>query len=227
MNICEFCGKENDGAYATGRFCNRICSNSFSSNKNNKSRVKNSFCIICNTKIKIPINSRHSIARCKKHKLNRQSYYTPTKCKFCGKEKGKKKKLCDSCKNAYCNGYRLLCDFDFNINEYKNEFDLELVKKFGWYSPSNKGNNLNGISKDHMFSVNDGFKYGISYKLIKHPANCKLMIHLDNNKKNINSSITLLELCDKIKKFEIKYKNNDTELLKLIKHVGVPERSKG
>lgn len=30
MNLCEYCGKEHDGAFASGRFCNRGCCNGFS-----------------------------------------------------------------------------------------------------------------------------------------------------------------------------------------------------
>ena len=28
--ICEFCGKEHDGSYASGRFCSSACSHKFS-----------------------------------------------------------------------------------------------------------------------------------------------------------------------------------------------------
>ena len=71
----------------------------------------------------------------------------------------------------------------FNIFNFKDSFDLELVNKIGWYSPSNKGNNLDGVSKDHMYSVKDGFINNISPNIIRHPVNCVLMKHSDNNKK--------------------------------------------
>jgi len=89
--------------------------------------------------------------------------------------------------------------FDFNVYEYPNKFDLDLIKKYGWYSASNRGNNLNGVSRDHMFSVKDGFKLKISPDIMKHPANCKLMIHKDNNLKKTNSTITIDELLERIK----------------------------
>lgn len=96
-------------------------------------------------------------------------------------------------------------NFNFNLADYKDEFDFSLVEKYGWYSPSNKKNNLGGISRDHMLSVNEGFRMNIDPKIISHPANCRLMIHTDNISKNKGSVITLDELIVRIKDFEIKY----------------------
>lgn len=36
MKICEYCEEEHDGLFATGRFCNRSCSNGFSTKYNRK-----------------------------------------------------------------------------------------------------------------------------------------------------------------------------------------------
>jgi len=58
--------------------------------------------------------------------------------------------------------------------------------------------NLNGVSRDHMFSIAEGFKLGINPDLISHPANCKLMIQNKNLKKGAMSSITIDELTLKI-----------------------------
>ena len=33
MKICEWCGKEHDGSYKTGRFCSSYCSHAYSANK--------------------------------------------------------------------------------------------------------------------------------------------------------------------------------------------------
>jgi hypothetical protein len=89
--------------------------------------------------------------------------------------------------------------FNFDINQYNNKFDLDLIKEYGRYSPKNKGNNLNGVSKDHMYSVRDGFINNVDPEIIRHPANCKLLLHSENNKKNYNSSITIEELKERIK----------------------------
>jgi hypothetical protein len=102
--------------------------------------------------------------------------------------------------------YRIDSNFNFNLSDYENEFDFTLVEKYGWYSPTNKNNNLGGVSRDHMFSVREGFEKGIDPKLISHPANCRLMIHTENISKNKKSIITIEELLDRIEKFEEKYK---------------------
>jgi hypothetical protein len=85
------------------------------------------------------------------------------------------------------------------------EFDFYLVEKHGWYSPTNKKNNLSGVSRDHILSVKDGFDNGIPPHIISHPANCRLMIHTENISKNCSSDITYEELLEKIKKWDEKY----------------------
>ena len=95
--------------------------------------------------------------------------------------------------------------FRFSLKDYPDEFDFELIEKYGFYSPANKNNNLNGVSRDHMYSVYEGYKNNISPKIISHPANCKLLKHTDNISKNKKCSITLDELLERIKEWEIKY----------------------
>jgi hypothetical protein len=50
-----------------------------------------------------------------------------------------------------------------------------------------------------MLSVKDGFEMGIDPEIIKHPANCKLVLHKENQSKHRHSSITLEELKERIK----------------------------
>ena len=102
--------------------------------------------------------------------------------------------------------YRLDSNFNFNLSDYPDEFDFSLIEKYGWYSPTNKKNNLNGVSRDHMFSVREGFEMGIGAHLISHPANCQLMIHRENISKNKKSIISIDELLKRIENFEEKYK---------------------
>lgn len=97
--------------------------------------------------------------------------------------------------------YRLDCAFKFNVFDYPNYYDLTMIEKFGWYSAANRGNNLSGVSRDHMYSIKDGFRNNVDPSIIAHPANCCLMLHKDNNEKKTKSSITLEELILKIKNF--------------------------
>lgn len=95
--------------------------------------------------------------------------------------------------------YRQLCEFKFGVRDYPKHFDLSLIEKHGWYKAKNRGNNLSGISRDHLYSVSDGFKNNIDPKIISHPANCVLVLHKENQKKHSKSKITIVELIDKIK----------------------------
>jgi len=87
------------------------------------------------------------------------------------------------------------CKFKFNVYNYPEIFDLNLLDKFGWYHPVE---NPSGVSRDHIISVSYGWKNGIDSNIINHIANCKLMIHLENNKKNNRSDLLLEELLQKI-----------------------------
>ena len=118
---------------------------------------------------------------------------------FCSKEcyKYNRRKNSDIYKS-----YKNYCKFRFNLADYPDEFDFSLIRENGWYSPTNKKNNLGGVSRDHMLSVKEGFELGIDPKLLAHPANCKLMIHTENISKSNNSSITLEELLERIENFK-------------------------
>jgi len=140
----------------------------------------------------------------------------PKECKFCqGKIsfENRRRKFCsDICQKEFkrkdkdvLQCYRTDCNFKFSLNDYPDEFDFTLIEKYGWYSPSNKKNNLGGVSRDHMFSIKEGFEQGIDPKLLSHPANCKLMIHNENVSKNKTSSISIIELLQRIETFDKKY----------------------
>lgn len=101
--------------------------------------------------------------------------------------------------------YRSQAKFKFALDSYPDEFEFNLIKESGWYKASNHGDNLKGISRDHMFSVDEGYKQGVDPYLISHPANCKLMKHEDNFKKLTKCSITLDELQKRIREWNLKY----------------------
>lgn len=127
------------------------------------------------------------------------------KCKFCDGIPAKRKQICEVCKFEYYGVYRPLCEFTFVLSKYPDEFDFSLLKLRGMYSPTNRKNNLNGVSRDHLYSVYDGFKNKISPEIIKHPANCELILHTKNQFKYNTSKITLEELRRRILEWDIKY----------------------
>ena len=139
-------------------------------------------------------------------------------CEYCGKvfeSKKRKQKFCSSsCANnsRYCVENKTLkqlynnqCKFKFALNSYPKEFDFNQITLYGWYKPKNAGNNLNGVSRDHIFSRNEGYKELIDPYLISHPANCQLMQHGLNASKNIKCDISLDELKNKINIWTQKY----------------------
>lgn len=101
--------------------------------------------------------------------------------------------------------YRLDCNFNFNLSDFPDEFDFSLIEKYGWYKPKNRGNNPNGVSRDHKYSIKEGFKNNISPEILRHPANCQLMRHVQNNTKKSNCSVSLEELHEAIHLWNRKY----------------------
>ncbi len=87
------------------------------------------------------------------------------------------------------------CKFKFNVYHYPELFDLELLNKFSWYHPVN---NPGGVSRDHIMSISYGWENNVNAAIICNIANCRLMIHIENNKKNTCSDLSLEELKEKI-----------------------------
>ena len=220
MKKCENCGEEHDGTYGSGRFCSTKCSRGFSTkDKRVEINKKVSNSIKGNTqseetKLKLSEslkkwnieNKRESISENTRKKMglhvSQRKGKTKLKlCKICNNEKQIliSSKLCSDCKEPF-RLYKEKCQFLFNVYDYPHLFDLTLIEKYGWYSPKNsKKSNLNGISRDHLFSVSEGFKYNIDPDIISHPLNCKLVRHLDNQHKGMNSEINIDELIYKIR----------------------------
>lgn len=103
------------------------------------------------------------------------------------------------------NRYRNLCRFQFDLKMFPMEFDFTLVEQNGWYSAKNRGNNLTGVSRDHIYSCLDGYKNGIDPYIISHPANCRLMLHNNNSSKCSRSDINLTDLLNRIRHWNLKY----------------------
>lgn len=145
-------------------------------------------CLYCNTQLDIKTYKKYCSDQCKqsKHKERIRNLY-------------KINNLSDR------QIYRKECQFKFALNDFPNEFDFTLVEQFGWYKAKNRGNNLTGVSRDHMVSVNYGFKNNISPDIISHPANCCLMRHDLNMIKRTDCSISLDELLKRIKDWDKKY----------------------
>ena len=100
-----------------------------------------------------------------------------------------------------------MCSFNFNLNDFKEEFDFTLIESFGWYKAKNNGDNPIGVSRDHKVSVKYGFENKIDPSIISHPANCQLIQQTKNSSKGTKNSISIEELIKDIEKWNNKYPN--------------------
>lgn len=203
---CENCGKEyklqltekqfNKKQYSI--FCSRNCANARHHSEETKQKIakslkqyypkKKRYCVVCGKELQH--NTKYCSNKCKR-------FYTLTS-KVLFLEKNEQifeiKKI-----------YKRFCQFNFSLSNFKNEFDFELIKQFGWYKAKNHGNNLNGISRDHRYSCDEGFNNLVDPYIISHPANCELLQHSKNIAKYVKCSITLEQLIENIKEWNKKY----------------------
>lgn len=197
--ICQKCGKsytitETQYIIKSGKHkkhCSRTCANGRVHSTVTKQKIRKS----CSGK-KYP-------SRTKKRVIN---------CLNCNKETYNKKYCCYQCFKEYhlktksqYQKYSYSCKFIFNVFQYPKWFDLNLWNELGLYKATNRGNNLTGVSRDHMYSVKQGFANKVPSQIISHPANCELLPHPLNNKKNAKCSITLDQLYERIQKFNKEY----------------------
>ena len=191
IKTCKECGVEFKCALFEKRvFCSRSCSAKF----NNGVRIYSEEAIELK---RAQFNNIRRVLPKPTFSLNRNFRI----CKKCSNEfyNSKPKTVCEECRYQYYSIYRPSCEFDFELEQYKNKIEnYNLIEEHGLYSPSNKGNNLKGVSRDHMISVKWGFENKISPEIIKHPANCRLLPHKENNIKKTNNSISYEELLKRI-----------------------------
>lgn len=173
-------------------FCSRSCANTRSPTIETKSKISNS--LIHDLIIK---NCEHCSATFETNN---------TKKTFCSRSCSSKYRADRSRKyrDPLIN-YRADCAFRFSLNDYPDEFDFNLIETYGWYKAKNRGNNLTGVSRDHIVSVRYGFDNNIDPKIIAHPANCQLLQHGKNVSKGKSCNLTLQELLEKIEQWNLKY----------------------
>lgn len=194
---CLECGNQIPYKKKRNKFCNRSCSAKYN-------------------------NSRRTYTKEHKNNISEALKYEKidVECEYCGNifkvlesenrkfcsikcsSKSKEKSIDESGKLI---SYRHKCKFKFNVYDYPEEFNLKLLEKYGWYKAVNNGNNLNGVSRDHKYSVKKGFKNKVDSEIISHPANCQLLLHNKNISKGNNCSISLDNLKEEIKSWNNKY----------------------
>lgn len=123
--ICEYCGKEHQGVYGSGRFCSQKCARG-SSTLGTHNKTKISYCIQCGKQITINLRSAKTLCQqCKSKKYKFESI-----CPMCGLEfityssRNRSKKFCSrSCQSKY--GGSVAWDKDhrsYTISKVKQSF---------------------------------------------------------------------------------------------------------
>ena len=196
LSQCPKCNNtfEND---TKRTFCSRSCANSRIVTDEHRKKTANTFA--------------------KKSKRIRWDFVAPyTKIYLCTCKYSGKQWYSPTVKTVYPdlartrNEYAYSCRFNFGISKYPKWFTnaSELISTYGWYSTPGSRNgikNTNGISRDHLFSITDGWLNNIDPEIIRHPANCELVPHTVNQSKHKKSKITLDQLLSRIKDFELMY----------------------
>ena len=188
--ICLRCGKKvtSDNWYGSGMFCCEKCSRSYSSKyanteekrKEKSDTLKNKeatlkYCIRCGCNILSRAATNNVVC---------------DKCKYIFSKNPKKEK------------YYSECEFKFSDELYSKILGYKLLKTYGIY---NTFTNRSGVSRDHRVSIIYGFNNNINPNLISHPANCEIITQSNNSSKREKCSITVEELKEQIKEWDIKY----------------------
>jgi len=184
---CLCCGKEILYELRRNIYCSHSCSAIITNTKKRREVIKLK---ICNVSFKVcEVTGKVYCNKDRNGRLRRISPYILTE------------------KELY---YRQ-ASFCFDVMKYPNDFDLELLKEYGWYTcPGGKSNhspaNPNGVSRDHILSVSEGFMNGYDPINIGHPANCRIIKHIENKAKDRKSDITYDELLERIKEWDDRHK---------------------
>lgn len=91
--------------------------------------------------------------------------------------------------------YQKQCQFNFDPYSVPQIPGYNLLLELGTYHPTN---NPNGICRDHIVSVEYGWRNKIDTKYISHPANCQFLTNSDNIKKNASSWLNIDQLLERI-----------------------------
>lgn len=203
--LCKQCNSLIDYESRANKFCSHSCAGLFSNKARSDNGWKPSIDQKLNTSKKLikhnisignKISSMHETIKTASGSFSRIHFMT---CKFCSNRftSTTATQVCTSCEHLKWNNNKDQYSFRFNIFDYPDLFNLDLLDQIGWVAFGGKrgGNkNANGLSRDHKISVNDAKKFNYDPYYISHPLNCELMPHIKNNKKKTKSSISYEEL---------------------------------
>lgn len=209
MKECPKCKKQHN---KNGKYCSRSCANSrtwsdLDKKKKSESAKQSKKVMLANSDPnKRMLLSDFAKKQAANNKTNWSRLHTPETIKKIRETVKQKRKLrLESLDIKNKVEYRKACLFRFALNDFPDEFNFKLVEEYGWYKAKNNGDNPHGVSRDHMYSITEGFKNNVDPYYISHPANCELLRHDFNKNKNTKCSITLEELIKRVNNWDNKY----------------------
>lgn len=100
--------------------------------------------------------------------------------------------------------YSKFSNWNYDVIQYIDDpKQLQLLKLYGFANAKN--HKTIGITRDHMYSRKSGFINGVFPEILRHPANCKLMLNYENSSKGSKNSITLEQLFQLIQNYDKSY----------------------
>ncbi len=209
-NICKCCKSILDYKNKKNKFCSKSCAATFNNiNRDTPAKsLKLIPCISCNELNSVSsFITQYKCEFCKNNKPLFSRVYI-NNCYHCGtsiKNIQSKKKYCNSCNSLYSDYGRVPYYFKFNIFDYPELFNLDLIKQHGYFSngKNNSKINIGGASRDHKISISTAIKNNYDPFYISHPLNCEVMLHNDNIRKNSKSSIEYSELIKIVDEYEM------------------------
>lgn len=208
------------------KFCSQSCAASFNNSQREcqpiNTRIKISHTRLKNLGKQIDHNKDYTIKACKtcgKPCSSPNRLYCSIKCSSsfikikhcvicgCEFETRSNNKTCQKHKTKYRMKDREIYEFKFNVFDYPELFDLDMLKTIGFKNRSNP----NGIVRDHKVSIHEAKKQGYDPYYISHVMNCELLRAYDNTAKGARCSISYEELVKLVDEYDAK---NDTQRLK-------------
>lgn len=92
----------------------------------------------------------------------------------------------------------------------------DLLEEFGVF---NAYSNKTGVVRDHIFGRRAGFKFKLFPEILRHPANCRILLHAENARKGqktsdiVDSDITIEELFQRIRDYSKEWKEHEKVLI--------------
>lgn len=200
---CEYCNTKFEYNFPTQKYCSKSCGN-YNRNHTEETKKKISESISSRPRKKkgVPTKRLYKYRYKSKNKRKPKEVVGEfeklfickcTNCSFIGSYR-KQTRYCKNCSHCYSENGRAKYSFTFNVYDFPDLFDLDFIERVGWRKTKGENININGVSRDHRVSVHEAILNGYDPFYIKHPLNCQIMLHSDNQSKGTQSSITYEDL---------------------------------